>query len=41
MLRDVEYKPSYSKGIDDIASEFYIPSLRQSVSYDRDRKSVV
>lgn len=35
MLRDVEYKPSYSKGIDDIASEFYIPSLRQSVSYDR------
>lgn len=35
MLRDVEYKPSYSKGVDDIASEFYIPSLCQSISYDR------
>lgn len=35
MLRDIEYKPSYSKGKDDIASSFYIPSMKCAISYDR------
>jgi superfamily II DNA or RNA helicase len=35
MLKDIEYKPSYCKGEDDIAKSFYIPSMKQAYRYDR------
>ena len=35
MLTEISYKPSYSKGIDDIASAFYNPSMKHAISYDR------
>ena len=35
MLTDICYKPSYSKGIDDIASVFYNPSMKYATTYDR------
>lgn len=35
MLRDIKYKPSYSKAFDDIASEFYLPTMREANRYDR------
>lgn len=35
MLTDISYKPSYSKGIDDIATAFYNPSMKYAATYDR------
>lgn len=35
MLRDLTYKPSYSKELDDIANDFYIPSMLHAKTYDR------
>lgn len=35
MLRDLAYKPSYSKELDDIACDFYIPSMIHATKYDR------
>ena len=35
MLSKIVYKPSYSKEIDDIANDFYIPSMMNSIAYDR------
>ncbi len=35
MLRDLEFKPSYSKSEDDIASLFYIPAMKCAARYDR------
>jgi len=34
-LRSIDYKTSYNRGWDDIASEFYLPSMRGSIQYDR------
>lgn len=35
MLRELTFKPSYNKELDDIASDFYIPSMMHSQQYDR------
>lgn len=35
MLRDLEFKKAYHKPEDDIANEFYLPALAESVNYDR------
>lgn len=34
-LSDLDLKPSYHKGQDDIAEEFYLPCLKKSKAYDR------
>ncbi|WP_410666755.1 DEAD/DEAH box helicase family protein [Amycolatopsis sp. cmx-4-68] len=35
MLRDRDYAPSYDKGIDNIAEDFYLPCMRSASTYDR------
>lgn len=34
-LENFEFKPDYNKAIDDIANEFYIPCIENSIGYDR------
>ena len=34
-LRDVQYKAAYVSGVDNLVRDFYIPSLRESVLYQR------
>lgn len=34
-LRDYNFKPDYNKTNDDIAEDFYLPAMRNSVRYDR------
>lgn len=34
-LRDRDYAPSYDKGVDDIAADFYLPCMASAQRYDR------
>ena len=35
MLSQFEFRPDYNKSDHDIASEFYLPCMRNSIAYDR------